>query len=83
MWACNILLWRLNMDKEYPHESGDVLVLGPECFIDAERKVISYQGVNYYKDEPQSNQKEPNKVIVEPGELTMSLSGDIKDKLEQ
>jgi len=32
----------------YPFESGDVLVLGPECFIDAGRRVISYQGENYY-----------------------------------
>ena len=34
---------------DYPHQSGDVTVIGPEVFIDQAREVISYQGQNYYR----------------------------------
>lgn len=33
----------------FPFKDGDVLILGPECFISEDKKVISYQGENYYK----------------------------------
>jgi hypothetical protein len=32
----------------YPHQSGDFTVIGPECFTDAEATVIAYKGQNYY-----------------------------------
>jgi hypothetical protein len=34
--------------KQYPYESGDVTVIGPEAFIDHGRGVISYRGENFY-----------------------------------
>lgn len=33
---------------EYPHPSGEVVVLGPETFIDYEKNVICHKGENYY-----------------------------------
>jgi hypothetical protein len=35
-------------ETTYPHVSGSIFVLGPECFTDAEEKVVSYKGENYY-----------------------------------
>lgn len=35
----------------YPYLDGDVTVLGPECFIDVTKTVISYKGVNYARVE--------------------------------
>lgn len=35
-------------DQGYPQEDGDVIVLGPEVFIDKNQEVISYKGENYY-----------------------------------
>ncbi|WP_327592485.1 hypothetical protein [Streptomyces chartreusis] len=32
---------------KYPYEDGDVTVLGPEIFLDADGKVISWKGENY------------------------------------
>jgi hypothetical protein len=34
---------------EYPHASGDAMVLGPETFISADLDVISHKGENYYR----------------------------------
>lgn len=34
-------------DREYPHQDGDVTVLGPEIFASADGKVICWKGVNY------------------------------------
>lgn len=36
------------MSENYPHQSGDFTVIGPECFTDAEATVICYKGQNYY-----------------------------------
>jgi hypothetical protein len=33
---------------EYPYESGDVLVLGPECFTNGD--IICWRGMNYYRE---------------------------------
>ena len=33
--------------NEFPHQSGDYTVIGPECFTDADAQVISYKGSNY------------------------------------
>lgn len=33
--------------SEYPHDDGDVIVLGPEIFLDKETQVISWKGKNY------------------------------------
>lgn len=32
---------------KYPYEDGDVTVLGPEIFVDADGKVISWKGANF------------------------------------
>lgn len=32
---------------EYPHPSGEFIVIGPECFIDPKANVICYKGENY------------------------------------
>lgn len=37
------------VEGEYPHESGDFTVIGPECFTDAEANVIAYKGENYVR----------------------------------
>jgi hypothetical protein len=34
-------------EPEYPHESGDFIVLGPEAFADKKRTVICWRGENY------------------------------------
>ena len=33
--------------NNYPYESGDVIVLGPEIFVSKDKKVISWKGCNY------------------------------------
>lgn len=40
------------MTVTYPHESGDVTVLGPECVLSADKAVISYAGENFYRALP-------------------------------
>ena len=32
---------------EYPIDEGDVIIIGPECFTDKDRTVISWRGENY------------------------------------
>lgn len=34
-------------DKTYPHEEGDTIVIGPECFATKDGSVLCWQGVNY------------------------------------
>lgn len=41
-------LSRARADRTYPSPDGENTVLGPECFIDKFREVISYQGENFY-----------------------------------
>lgn len=33
---------------DYPYKSGDVLVLGPGFFVDEEKGIVNWRGVNYY-----------------------------------
>lgn len=35
--------------RQYPYEDGDVLVIAPETFIDAEGRVMSFMGTQYVK----------------------------------
>lgn len=37
----------VKVTSHYPYKSGDVTVIGPECFTNDEG-VISYKGINYY-----------------------------------
>lgn len=37
---------KVTVDK-YPFEDGDVLVLGPEIFVSADRKMICWRGEHY------------------------------------
>lgn len=32
---------------EYPYEDGDVIVLGPECFVSKDESVLCWKGENY------------------------------------
>lgn len=41
-------------ETKYPHASGDVTVLGPQCFISSDGKVINYRGENFYASEPKT-----------------------------
>lgn len=40
----------LGRDSIYPYKEGDNIVIGPECFISGDDRVISYAGRNYYRD---------------------------------
>src|SRR5437868_14678023 len=35
----------------YPHENGDTIVLGPQCFVAVDGSVLSWKGVNYVPQE--------------------------------
>lgn len=35
------------MDEQYPHESGDVIVLGPQVFVSCDGTVLNWKGRNY------------------------------------
>lgn len=35
--------------KKYPYSEGDVIVLGPECFVYKDEKVLSWKGQEYIK----------------------------------
>ena len=37
---------------DYPHESGDVVVIGPEAFIARDGSVLCYRGRNYVPQPP-------------------------------
>lgn len=37
------------MAKLYPFQDGDLVVLGPEVFADAEGRTICWRGVNYVR----------------------------------
>lgn len=37
--------------RDYPYEDGNVLVLGPEVFVSADRSTICWRGVNYRRAE--------------------------------
>ena len=47
-------------NKTYPYESGDFIIIGPECFTDHNEDVIAYKGSNYVRvpdklnDEPEA-----------------------------
>lgn len=49
----------------YPHSEGDVLVLAPECFVSADRSVISWKGENYYAM-PLTEQDQDNGWLMDP-----------------
>lgn len=36
----------------YPYRNGDVLVLGPEIFVDQDNETINWKGVNYTPMQP-------------------------------
>lgn len=38
---------RERLAKTYPYMDGEVLVLGPECFISPDHRTIAYAGVQY------------------------------------
>lgn len=44
----------------YPYEEGDFIVIGPEAFSDKDRKVISWQGANYYRPNAEPLVREDN-----------------------
>ena len=33
---------------KYPYDSGDVVVIGPQCFAAKDESVMNWKGVNYY-----------------------------------
>ena len=37
--------------SRFPYKSGDHIIIGPECFADAEVTVICYKGENFYRGE--------------------------------
>ena len=43
------------MVGEYPHDDGEVVVLGPEIFVNVEAEVISWRGENWVKQPAPSN----------------------------
>lgn len=36
----------------YPHQDGDVVVIGPECFAATDGSVLSWRGKNYLPQRP-------------------------------
>jgi hypothetical protein len=38
-----------DLPSEFPYQSGDFTVLGPELFTDRQVEVISYKGENFYR----------------------------------
>lgn len=42
----------------YPHLDGDVIVLGPGIFVEANKEVISWGGKNYYRHDPEEPSQE-------------------------
>lgn len=43
----------LQRNSIYPYKEGDNIVIGPECFISSDERVITYAGQNYYRGERQ------------------------------
>ena len=43
---------------DYPHESGDVVVIGPEAFIARDGSVLCYRGRNYVPQPPPDTARE-------------------------
>jgi hypothetical protein len=42
-------------DPVYPYESGDVVVIGPQCFAAKDGSVLNWRGENYVRQEPVKN----------------------------
>lgn len=41
--------------ETYPYESGNIIVIGPECFAMKDGSVLNWRGVNYVRQEPIKN----------------------------
>lgn len=48
-WSCLKCGLNMGLARKYPYPDGDVMVLGPELFIDADHEVIAYQGQHYQR----------------------------------
>lgn len=58
-WPTSLTEARRRPMSEYPHDSGDVIVLGPQVFVSRDEAVLNWKGCNYV----------PQDIVAERNEL--------------
>lgn len=67
--------------REYPIEEGDVILLGPECFVSKDGSVLNWKGVNYV---PQREPGPFDRDVIEPYALAVNEAvGDLYDAVKK